>query len=383
MRILAVSVSHKTAPIYVRELMAFTKKKQAEILQFVGKNIASECVLVSTCNRCEFYLVSEHDVKDAFIAYLNSVIVGQKSGFDIMPYIEFYEQIEAVSHLMSTAAGLQSMVIGEDQILGQIKEAHGYAVENGTSGIYCNTLFRLAITGAKKVKTETLLSKTPVSVATIAIKLCENYLGTLKNKNAMIIGATGKMGGIIFKDLLSLECVNLFVTTRTHDAVLFEDFADAEIIDYSERYSHLDKMDIVISATSSPHYTLTADMTEKSIKTQKDRIFIDLAVPKDIEESEKFVYKNIDNLRELSEINNEKKIKEAEKAEQILKKYLNEFLVWQIFYENKNFFEAVENKLGNEGEISEFRREIYEAKANMDYIAFGNFVNDLRRRYND
>lgn len=381
MKLLAVSVSHKTAPVYVRELMAFTKKKQAEILRFIKDNIAAECVLVSTCNRCEFYLVSKTDIKEVFLNYLYSLVNERKCGFDIIPYIKIYENADAVSHLMSTTTGLQSMVMGEDQILGQVRDAYGYAVENGVSGIYCNTLFRLAVTGAKKVKTETMLSKTPVSVATIAIKLCENVLGTLKEKNALIIGATGKMGDIIYKDLLSLGYVNLFVTTRTHDAVLFDDFKAAEIIDYSDRYKHLDKMDIIISATSSPHYTLTADKTEQAIKTKKNRIFIDLAVPKDIEESSRYIYKNIDNLRELSELNNKKKLKEAEKAEEILKKYLNEFLVWQIFYENRDFLEKTEIKIGNKDEANKFRHNIYNAKADMDYISFGEFIEDLRRRY--
>lgn len=383
MKLLAVSVSHKTAPVYVRELMAFTKKKQAEILRFIKENIALECVLVSTCNRCEFYLISENNISGLFLDYLNSLINEKRQGFDIAPYIEIYEDIEAVHHLMSTTAGLESMVMGEDQILGQVRDAHGYAVENGTSGIYCNTLFRLAVTGAKRVKTETMLSKTPVSVATIAIKLCEKILGTLRNKNALVIGATGKMGGIIFKDLLSLGYVNLFVTTRTRDTVLFDDFKDAEIIDYSDRYDYLDKMDIIISATSSPHYTLTAKRIEQALKEEKERIFIDLAVPKDIEESERYIYKDIDNLRELSEINNKKKQKEAKKAKEILKRYQNEFLVWQIFYENKAFLDKAESSMENKDEINAFRHEIYSAKADMDYISFGRFIKDLRRQYDD
>ncbi|MCC8169394.1 MAG: glutamyl-tRNA reductase, partial [Oscillospiraceae bacterium] len=180
MKLIAVSVSHKNAPVYVREKTAFTKKKQAEILRFIKNNIADECVLLSTCNRCEFYLASRGDARAGFLEYFKKLADG------IEPYIEIYEGTNAARHLMRTATGLESMIIGEDQILGQVKDAHGFAVENGTSGIYFNTLFRLAVTGAKKVKTETMLSKTPVSAATIAINLCENILVTLKNKNALI-----------------------------------------------------------------------------------------------------------------------------------------------------------------------------------------------------
>lgn len=363
MRILSIGISHKTAPVSVREAIAFTKRKQSEILRFIKENIAEECVIISTCNRCEFYLVSKTDVCGEFISYVKMLV----AEVDLERYIEVYTDIDAVWHLARMTTGLLSMIMGEDQILGQVKEAHAFAMENKTSGVYLNKLFRIAVTGAKRVKTDTLLSKTPVSAATIAIKLCEEILGSLDGKTAMIIGASGKMGSIVYKDMLSLGKLNLLVTTRTHKPSVTDGFHGAKIIDYDKRYEYLDHADIVVSATASPHCTLRADLIKKSLVTKKDRVFIDLAVPKDIEEGEGYIYKNIDCLRELSEINNQKKLEEAVKAEKILEKYVNEFMVWKIFHENRELADRVE-----------FKRKIYDAKSKMNYTEFDNFIEGLK-----
>lgn len=363
-KLYSVSISHKTAPLSILEAVAFTKKKQEKILRFIKENIADECVLLSTCNRFELYFAGETKEERVF-EYLKE----SAGGINFAPYAEVYRGIEAVSHLMSTASGLLSMVVGEDQILGQVKEAHAFALDNGAAGIYLNTLFRLAVTGAKRVKTDTLLSKMPVSVATIAIKLCEDTLNGLDGKTALIIGASGKMGSIVYKDLLSLGKVKLLVTTRTHNAVVTEGFEGAEVIDYVRRYDYLDRADIVVSATASPHFTLTADRINAAVSTRKDRIFIDLAVPKDIEAGEGFIYKNISDLSKLSEENNAKKLCEVKKAEEILEKYINEFMVWSIFHKNKPFIDKTNDEL---------RRKIYDAKSTMTYTDFERFLEGIK-----
>lgn len=372
MELFAISLSYKTAPLAVLERLAFTKKKQAQILRAVTETLAEECVIVSTCNRSEFYLAAESDISGAFLEYLKTL----GGGFDFSPYTKIYKNESAVRHLAETAAGLLSMIVGEDQILGQVKDAHAFAAENGASGVYLNTLFRLAVTGAKRVKTDTLLSKTPVSAATIAIKLCENELGSLDKKNALVIGASGKMGGIVFKDLRSLRKLNLFVTSRTHNVTETSDFDGARVIDYADRYAYLDDMDVVISATASPHYTLTAKETAAALKTEKKRIFIDLAVPKDIEGIGGGIYKNIDDLRALSEENNRKKLAETKKAEAILERYVNEFLVWRIFRDAKPFIEKM--KFENKSERDAFYKKLYSAKAKMNYKEFARFMGEIK-----
>ena len=374
MRIFAIGMTHATASAQVRRRAAFTKRRQTEILRFVKQNIADECALLSTCNRCEFYLAAKDDVRGRFLEYFDEI-----TETDTGKYVSVYADEEAARHLAETAAGLDSMIIGEDQILGQVKDAHALAAEAGTAGIYINTLFRLAVTGAKRVKTDTLLSKTPVSAATLAVKKCAEILGGLGGKKIMLIGASGKIGNTVYRDLASLGAAELFVTSRTREGAPVRDFPDAKIIDYYSRYDFIDDMDAVISATASPHLTISRAECEKELKTRKKRAFIDLAVPfdMDIAPSAENSYVNIDDLRGLSEENNAKKRGEAEKARVILEKYVNEFLVWQVFYENRNLIEAKKNSLA-EGERDAFMKMIYEKKADCSCEEFRAFMDELR-----
>ena len=320
MDIYAVSISHENAPLSVRERLGVTKRAQSEMLKYIKQNIAAEAVILSTCNRFEIYTAGA-DASE----YLFETI-----GQDIREYAVKYKNDECVRHLMLTTAGLKSMIVGEDQILGQVKDAQLFARENKTIGKYLNTLFRLAVTGAKKTKTETLISKTPVSAATISLKLCQKTLGTLKDKTVLIIGASGKTGGAVLKNMVSLGGVKIYATTRNKHGKT-EAFDGAETIDYENRYAVLDKCDAVISATLSPHMTLTADSIKSVLKTEKPRIFIDLAVPRDIEVNENrlTIYKNVDDLREIAENNTRIKQEEVEKAKVMLKEYEEKFWHWK------------------------------------------------------
>lgn len=373
MQLLAVSVSHENTPLHIREKVSFTKRKQVEILKHIKLNIADEVVILSTCNRCEFYLAG-NNLRENFLSYLVSL-----TGKKITDYVTVYENEVCCEHLMLTASGLKSMILGEDQILGQVKDAHEFAKEHFCCGKYLNTLFRIAVTGAKKVKTDTLLSKTPVSAATISIKLCQKILGTLDNKNILIIGASGKTGSIVLKDLLSLGNVNIYATSRTHGGVT-DKIGGAVTVDYEKRYENLDIYDAVISATASPHLTLEKKKTAAALKTHKTRAFIDLAVPRDIEvaENEYSVYKNIDDLLEIAENNNRIKLRETEKAKKILEKYIDEFRIWKLFTESELIFNNAENKIKNDGGKRLFRHKIYDIKAENNYAKFCEFVTTLR-----
>lgn len=376
MLLAVISISHEKAPLHIRERVSFTKRRLSEILNYTKLNIAEESVILSTCNRCEFYLAGGEGICDKMTEYLKII-----AGEDIKKYIAVYKNNECCRHLMMTAAGLKSMIIGEDQILGQVKEAHRFSMEEGAGGKYLNTLFRMAVTGAKKIKTETLLSKTPVSAATISIKLCRDILGTLYGKNILIIGAGGKTGSIVLKDLLSVKKDGVYVTSRAHGGVSGS-FEDVVVVDYEKRYDILDKCDAVISATSSPHTVLEKDKIKSAVRTEKTRAFIDLAVPRDIEAADGvgIVYKNIDDLREIAESNNKIKIREIKKAENILEEYINEFKVWKLFTDTKPLFARIENKLKNEAEKEIFRRKIYEKKAENDYDSFSCFIDAVKEK---
>ena len=376
MQLLAVSISHEKASVKIREKVSFTKRKQAEILQYIKLNIADEIVILSTCNRCEFYLAG-NNLCERFIDYLVSL-----ADENIKDYITIYEGYKCCEHLMLTASGLKSMILGEDQILGQVKDAHKFAMDHAACGKYLNTLFRFAVTGAKRVKTETLLSKTPLSAATIAIKLCKNILGTLNDKNILIIGASGKTGSIILKDLVSLGGVNIYATSRTHGGIISK-IDGAVTIDYEYRYNNFNIYDAVISATSSPHVVLDGEKIRGTITTQKTRAFIDLAVPRDIDikSDEYIVYKDIDDLLEIAENNNKIKIQETGKAQKILSEYIDKFFVWKLFTENKSLLKGTENRLENENAKIEFRRNVYNLKAENDYKKFQYFINTLREEF--
>lgn len=360
MNLTAVSASHKTADVSFREKLAFTKKKQCEILSNIMENkYAVGCVLISTCNRTEFYF---DDCTDGFFEYLSRVTGIEND--ELRAHMRLYKNADAVNHLFELTAGLDSMVLGEDQILGQVKDAHSLALAEKTSCEALNVLFRLAVTAAKKVKTETELSKTPVSVASLAIKSCADYLGGLSGKNVMVIGASGKTGSVIVKDLLSIGDVNLFATTRTHPPLNGESVTGVQLVDYALRYEYAEKMDAVISATSSPHYVLETRL----LPHNKRRIFIDLAVPKDIDADSKgnFCYINIDDFEKIAKKNNAKKLAEAKRAKLIIRKYIDEFHTRIIFSEKKlsieNIYKKIELKFGADA-VKPLKYTLYKVKA--------------------
>lgn len=360
MGIQLLSVSHKVAPLEIRSYFAFDEEVQMQImLRLKEQENIRETVIIATCNRTEVYVYSmdDSDEREVF-AWMRSVILeeaGASQIENIGDYIRLYQGEGAVHHIFRVAAGLDSMVIGEDQILGQVKRAHEYAHMHHLCGSYLNTLFRMAVTSAKKVKTDTDLSKTSVSTAGLALKAAEHELGSLKGKKLMVIGATGKIGGIVLKNASSMDGVELYVTMRTHSlAEVSGCHRKYQVIPYEERYQAADEMDVIVSATASPHYTLTRQRIQKALATQKKRVFVDLAVPMDIEESigelPQTVYYNIEDFKHLAKKNNEKKKAEAEAAGLILEDYEAQFYKWMIFQNGIQDMERIRNNIRDRAE---------------------------------
>lgn len=358
MSIQLISISHKTAPLHVRELFAFSESEQLEIMRkIIQSPVIEETVIIATCNRTEVYTYSDGDNNDRDVfEWVQNVLtdsIHKDSETDISGVIRFYYGNKAIRHLFEVACGLDSMVIGEDQILGQVKNAHKQAMENHLCGTYLNTFFRYAVTAAKKVKTETKLSKTPVSTASICIKAAENYVGRLAGKNVMIIGASGKIGGIVVKNLLADYKPNLFATARnfTGTKTVSDSHHHYEYtqISYEERYQYLKDMDVVISATSSPHYTMTYENVIKHIVPGKKMAFMDLAVPLDIESRigtiENVGCFNIDDFSKVARDNNDKKLEEAGAARDILEEYEIEFKKWMLFQRSLNTMRRVKAEM--------------------------------------
>ncbi len=339
MGISLISISHRNAPLAIRELFAFPEQVQVDLMhQMLDRKFAQECVMISTCNRTEVYTYSEYagsnftDMQDLLLEFAGAADVEHMGD-----YVRFYSGTKAVKHLFHVAAGLDSMVMGEDQILGQVKRAHEQARQAGTCEVYLNTLFRYAVTAAKKVKTETDLSRTTVSMATMAVKAAEKTLGSLHGKKVMLIGASGKIGSVVLKNLQCIEGAEVCITSRNmrqacedrHHKVTYQ------VMEYESRYELMDEMDVIISATSSPHYTLTYDNLAKCLKTSKQRVLVDLAVPIDIEAKVEWLpgvkRYDIDDFQELAKANNEKKQHEAMAADQILEEVRLDFERWMVF----------------------------------------------------
>ena len=339
MGISLIGISHHNTPLAVRELFAFPAEKQQELMkEMIARDIAEECVIISTCNRTEVYIYTAcpggnfTELQDLVLEF-----AGAQDVENIGDYIRFYNGSKAVRHLFHVASGLESMVMGEDQILGQVKRAHDQARETGTCGVYLNTLFRYAVTAAKKVKTETDLSRTSVSTATMAIKAAEQGLGTLHGKKVMIIGASGKIGSTVLKNLQCIDGAEVYITSRNmgqagedhHHKITYR------VMEYEKRYELVNEMDAIISATSSPHYTLTYSKMAEKLVTEKPRVLVDLAVPIDIEAKvEKLpgiMRYDIDDFQELARTNNEKKQHEVVAADQILDEVQMDFERWMVF----------------------------------------------------
>lgn len=343
-----ISITHKQAPVEVRRAFAFDEGAHRVFLHQVIGCGASGAVLVSTCNRVEAYI-------SGGMEQLGSVELAFSKGIQeqcrtLRRYCREYHGADAVKHLFRVCAGLDSMVIGEDEILGQIREAYKYTEEEQTADFYINTIFQHAIECAKRVKTDTCLSRSSVSIATLTASEITHFSDTAKN--VLLIGITGQMGGLIARDLAGQKGIRIYATMRQHSLAgapewtmgdtqlskagkrtssgeaLQKPAANMHLISYENRYAYLEQADIVVSATKSPHYTLTYDACKKNMHTDKHRLFLDIAVPNDIDPDISLLpgteLKGIDHFQSIARENNERKAEGVVQAKDIIDEHLNE-----------------------------------------------------------
>lgn len=338
MNIFVLGINYKTAPLEVREKLSFNAEGlKVAVGEIFNLSDVNECVILSTCNRTEVYICSEKkhfnfDTVERLLCSLKDTDI-----YDYKKYFIFYEGQKAVRHLFKVSCGLDSLILGEDQILSQVKSAHELALGMRATSAVLNTLFREAVTAAKRIKTSTGISKSPVSVGSVAVKLLDDvFEGRLEDKTAFIMGM-GKIGSITLKNLMGRGIGRVYITNRTHrepDCTIKDD-SDIIYVDYNDRYSVINEADIVISSTSSPHYTITRDMIEKTITDFRKRVFIDLAVPRDIDDSIKEIpgiwYYNIDDLKSAVDKSFDQRFKETAKAEEIIDEYIKCYEKWYMF----------------------------------------------------
>ncbi|EKE04027.1 MAG: hypothetical protein ACD_20C00118G0017 [uncultured bacterium] len=325
-------VDHKRCPLEIREKVSFTHINiDAAYNKLKQDNNVREVVILSTCNRSEIYAVV--DDPDSGKEYLT----GFYSDFfsvdnqEIQDYIIDRSGEKLVKHLFEVACGFQSLVLGEDQILGQVKDSYYTALENEASGKFLNRLFIDSITSAKKIKTLTGISENQVSVSSIGVKLIDQKLNGITGKSALIIGL-GEMSKIAVQNMLERQIGKIFVTNRTRRKVtdFAQEFPGIIEIDFKDRYEVMGDIDIIISCTSAPHYVVNQEIFSQYYKN-KPLCVLDLAIPRDIEPSIEelagVALYRIDDLEKIAQENIEKRLYAKEKGEKVLihdvRKYIN------------------------------------------------------------
>ena len=278
MGIQMIGIDHSVAEIDIRTIFSFTKKCTAEALEQLKQVKGVEgCVLLSTCNRMELWVSTNEDFSDDLYELLCRIREVDPGRY--RQYFKRREERDAVHHLFRLAGGLESRILGEDQIVTQVKDALAFARENFATDHVLETLFRQAVTAAKKVKTGIALSPSDQSVVHIAIQTLKEQGYIFEGKKCMVIG-NGVMGKLAANQIRR-QGADVTVTVRQYRSGIVEIPEKCHRIDYGRRMELFGECDYVVSATVSPNYTLTRELVEEHL--QKPVVLIDLAVPRDID----------------------------------------------------------------------------------------------------
>jgi glutamyl-tRNA reductase len=325
MKLLTTGVSHKTAPVEVRECLAFREESlPAALADLRSRAGVTEAVILSTCNRVEITLTTDDSadpqlIIDTFLSDHKSV-----STSSIGPHLYRHEGQDAIHHMFRVAASLDSMVVGEPQILGQLKNAYAVAKEAGAVCGWLEGLMTRSFSVAKRVRSETGIGQMAVSVSYAAVELARKIFGSLNNRTVMIVGA-GKMSELAARHLRRSGASHVFVTNRTHErAVEMAELFQGTPVEYSRFIAMLPEVDILIASSGAPHYILHKDEMQRVISARRNKpmFLIDIAVPRNIEPTinkldNVFLY-DIDDLQEVVNSNLRERAKEADNAEKMV-----------------------------------------------------------------
>jgi len=333
--ILLIGLNHQTAPVEVRECIAFSSEETTDALDRLKEYPSvSEAVLFSTCNRVEVLITTnnrenaENSVKSFISEFKNS----PQTEFEPSLYVHHGDA--AVRHVFRVVSSLDSMMVGEPQILGQIKEAYHTATQKKTSGTVLNRLLHRAFFVAKRVRTETGIGDHAVSISYAAIELAKKIFGTLERKKALLIGA-GEMAELAVEHLIRNRVDGIYVANRTFErgVELARQF-NGQAIRFEEIMENLEEVDIIISSTGSNEFVIRHQQVKSVLKSRKHRplFFIDIAVPRDVEPKinrlgNAYVY-DIDDLKSVVDENIEDRQREAVKGERIVDEAVIQFRQW-------------------------------------------------------
>lgn len=397
-----ISINHKNTPADVRESFAFSTKGQRQFTERL-KAAVGGCVVLSTCNRMEIYFTDKYEQVEKLLANDRDVPVSL-----IRRYSMNYEEFQCVLHLCRVACGMDSMVLGEVEIIHQVKSAYLMAKELGACDGELNIAFQGALAAAKAVATESDTTRLPVSVGTLSAREAVNFTrnGGIENTcrdvrsdvvsssqvesvdaekantgHILVVGATGKIGSIVVKDIADLAPdIEITGTSRSHHSAdsIFDRHQQIRIEDYSRRYELAAWADVIISATASPHYTFVRDELAETVKMQpKRRLLLDLAMPKDIDPAvsdvDGCVLRDIDYIRTLSRENNESRAKTITEMEPWLISQVDEIMKNIAFSRFNREHGDVMAKL----KTIDGAKMVYKLKGQLEYEAFEKMLDSI------
>lgn len=337
MKFIVYGLNHTTAPIEVREKYALEQDKAIEVLRAI-KTQASEGVFLSTCNRVEFYLTTE--TADRMIEEANKILgsIYRLKPADIKKYFYRYEDSEAFHHLFRVASSLDSMVLGEAQILGQVKNAYEGSKEAGMTGVLLNGIFSRAFSAAKRVRSQTEIARMPTNVSSVAVDLAKKIFSSLNENKVLLLGA-GDMSELTAKYLVDSGVRGFYVANRTFDkAKILASKLNGIALSIDDGIKKIAEVDIVLTSVGGG-FLLKKEDVEKLIKSRSGRslFIIDMGVPRNVEPEigklESVYLYNIDNLSAIANENKGERQKAVEVAESILREEVDKLCHWLVSLE--------------------------------------------------
>lgn len=352
MHILTVGINHKTAPVEIRERLAFSVSAIGPALQaLVRREGLTEAAILSTCNRAEIYTVAVEPRQGVaetcyFLSEFHEI-----SDAAFRPHLYYFHDGDAARHLFSVACGLDSLVLGESQILGQVREAFTIARQHGTARLLLDALFRRSLHVGKRARAETDIGKGALSVGSAAVELARQVFGDLGRRSVLIVGA-GKMGELTARHLMDSGAQQVWVANRTHSRAvqLAERFGGAAV-PYEQFLEQMVQTDIVISSTGAPTFILGPDNLAPVMRRRRGRplFLIDIAVPRDVDPQVRqldnvFVF-DIDDLEQVVAENRREREKEVRKVEAMVEAETQDFLCWFHSLGTKPLIQALRRRV--------------------------------------
>jgi glutamyl-tRNA reductase len=326
MPILVLGLSHRSSSVTVRERFAFAEARVPAVLELLRQSgIAQEAVILSTCNRVEIYAATELEPKQGFAALKEFLVSCHDYREPLTDELYALAEPHSVHHLFKVACGLDSMVLGETEILGQLKKAYEVALQAGHTGARLNKTFQRAFNVAKQVRSTTNIQRGSVSVGSVAVELAEKIFNALTDRDVLVIGA-GETSEKTARALLSRGARSILVSNRSHDkAVALAGELGGRAVPFEDWARECAHIDIVISSTSAPHYVLDRGRLEPMMKLRRNRplLLVDIAVPRDIDPEVNmmpnvYLY-NIDDLQAIADDYLKLRTEEVARCEKIIR----------------------------------------------------------------